>query len=159
MRWFQSKPKDERVEQAKNQIYRELFVVVAVLCFLSILVKQFMEIEAYGGVAPELTIIIVMLLYYMVRGWQLDIFSAEREMHDRSSRIPMTAKNFIYAGAGGVAISLYFGTRSAILYADGAAQSFNYFFLVAAVSLVIYIPLLIGVAFLIDVFTKSRHAE
>ncbi|WP_091610571.1 DUF6773 family protein [Marinococcus luteus] len=102
---------------------------------------------------------IVMSLYYMARGWQLDIFSAEREMHDRTSRIPMTAKNFIYAGAGGVAFSLYLGTRSAILYAEGTAQSINYFFLVAVVSLMIYIPLLIGLAFLIDVVTKSRHTE
>jgi hypothetical protein len=129
------------------------------LCFLSILVKQFMEIEAYSGAAPELTILLVTSLYYMIRGWQLDIFSAEREMHDRSSHIPMTAKNFICAGAGGVAISLYFGTRSAILYAEGTEQSIYYFFLVAAGSLMIYIPLLIGLAFLIDVFTKSRHAE
>lgn len=159
MRWFQSKPKDERVEQAKNQIYREMFVVVTGLCFLSILVKEYMEIEAYGGVAPELTILLVMSLYYMARGWQLDIFSAEREMHDRRSRIPMTAKNFIYAGAGGVAISLYFGTRSAILYGEGTAQSINYFFLVAAVCLMIYIPLLIGLAFLIEAITKSRHTE
>lgn len=159
MRWFQSKPKDERVEQAKNQIYRELFVVVTGLCFLSILVKQYMEVEAYADVAPEPMILIVMAVYYMVRGWQLDIFSAEREMHDRRSRIPMTAKNFIYAGAGGVAISLYFGTRSAIVYGEGTAQSIYYFFLVAAGSLMIYIPLLVGLAFLIEVFTKSRHTE
>lgn len=69
------------------------------------------------------------------------------------------AKNFIYAGAGGVAISLYFGTRSAIVYGEGTAQSIYYFFLVAAGSLMIYIPLLVGLAFLIEVFTKSRHTE
>lgn len=159
MKWFQSNPKDERVEQAKNQIYRELYIVVVGLCFLSIIIKQFVDVAAYSSILAEIVILLIPSLYYMVRGWQLDIFSAEREMHDRRSRIPMTAKNFIYAGAGGVAISLYFGTRSAILYAEGSAQSISYFFLVAAVSLMIYLPLLIGLAFLVEAITKSRHVE
>ncbi|MDX6152740.1 DUF6773 family protein [Marinococcus sp. PL1-022] len=159
MKWFQSNPKDERVEQAKNQIYRELYIVVAVLCFLSIIIKQFVNVAVYSSITAEIAILLITSLYYMVRGWQLDIFSAEREMHDRRSRIPMTAKNFIYAGIGGVAISLYFGMRSAVLYAEGTGQTIYYFFLVAAGCLMIYIPLLIGLAFLVEVFTKSRHAE
>lgn len=157
MRWFKQKVKDEWIEQTKNKIYKELYVLVVVLCAFSIFYKEIVNPEPTTIPVVELFILAGTGTYYAIRGWLLGIFSAEKEIHDRSSRIPMTAKHFIYAVAGGIGLSLYFGIRSAVVYGEGAAQSIYYFFISSAGSLLIYMPALLLLVFISAVFTNSKN--
>ncbi|WP_252313948.1 DUF6773 family protein [Sinobaca sp. H24] len=159
MRWFKQKTTDEWIEQTKNKIYKELYVLVVVVCAFSIFYNAFVNPEPSTIPVVELIILAGTGIYYMIRGWVLGIFSAEKEIHDRNSRLPMTAKQFIYAAAGGVLISVYFGVRSAVVYGEGMTQSIYYFFISSAGSLLIYMPAMLLVAFISAVFTSSKSME
>ncbi|RKD71186.1 hypothetical protein ATL39_2581 [Sinobaca qinghaiensis] len=159
MRWFKQKVKDEWIEQTKNKIYKELYVLVVLLCFFSIVYKETVNPEPFNLPVAELLILAGTGIYYTIRGWQFGIFSAEKEIHDRSSRIPMTAKHFIYTVAGGVGLSLFFGIRSAVVYGEGTSQSVYYFFLTFAGSLMIYIPVMLLLAFIPFIFTRAKNVE
>lgn len=159
MRWFKQKITDEWIEQTKNKIYKELYVLVVLVCAFSFFYKEIVNPEPSTIPVVELIILAGTGIYYLIRGWMLGIFSAEKEMHDRNSRIPMTAKQFIYAAAGGLLLSIYFGVRSAVVYGEGTTQSIYYFFISSAGSLLIYMPALLLVVFISAVFTKSKSVE
>jgi hypothetical protein len=137
------KVKDERITHIQNKIYAEIYILVIVICGVSMGVKHY----AYGlyieDMATELVILIASGVYYVYRSASLGIFSAEMEMHDRKSKRSMQKKNLIASISLGIGIALYFGINSAVRYADGLGQIIYYFFLTAAASLMIYLPFLI----------------
>ncbi|WP_404456326.1 hypothetical protein LG329_09220 [Virgibacillus necropolis] len=137
---FTKKVNDERITQIQNKIYREMYVLVSVICGLSIAVKSFLlgfEIEM---MVIELVILFAQGAYYIFRSSSLGIFSAEAELHDRNQKTSLSKKNIIGGLVAGFAIALFFGIRSAILFADTVGTSITYFIMVFLVSLVIYIP-------------------
>lgn len=131
---------DERLTTIKNKIYAEIYILIIVLCSISIVVKYFIYNLEVESIASELIILFVSGVYYTYRSAKLGIISSEIEMHDRKSRWPQRKKNIFWGVALGIGISIAFGINSAVQYAEGEAQSIEYFFITAAGSLMIYLP-------------------
>jgi hypothetical protein len=138
-----SRVKDERITHIQNKIYAEIYILVIVICGVSMGVKHYVYGLYIEDMATELIILIASGVYYVYRSASLGIFSAEMEMHDRKSKRSKQKKNLIASIALGIGIALYFGINSAVRYADGLGQSIYYFLLTAAVSLMIYLPFFI----------------
>ncbi|MFO1446390.1 hypothetical protein KDN24_24930 [Bacillus sp. Bva_UNVM-123] len=131
---------DERITHIQNKIYREIYHIVSAISLLSIITKFYLYEINIKLVITELIIIFISSIYYFVRAANLGIFSDEIEIHDRQSTTPMSSKN-IYIGIGlGVAVGLFFGVRSAIIYGDGYANSMFTFAIVFLASIMIYLP-------------------
>lgn len=147
MKWLQSKnrPVDERIVNMRNKIYKEAYVFVVLICCLSVIVKYILYGPNIGAVATELIVLLLPSLYYGIRSAFLGLYSDEVEMHDRTSKLPFSLKNVLIGLGFGVALALFIGIRSAITYGDGGAQSWWYFTIVFAASLMIYIPLFVGI--------------
>lgn len=151
MNWFnKSKLADERITNLKNQIYKEAYILIAVICSASIILKIFLQEDP-----STLTEVIVLLaggIYYGVRSVMLGIYSEEVEAHDRENKTPYSRKNILSGLAIGLGIALFFGIRSALLYGKGDLETQAwYFFLVFIVSLIIYLP------FFIVLLTLAHH--
>ncbi|WP_223703055.1 DUF6773 family protein [Sutcliffiella deserti] len=131
---------DERLVNMQNKVYREMYVLVLVICIVSIGVKIFFNGTNISNIATEVIILIAQGIYYMARASSLGIFTDEVEMHDRKSKTSMKMKNVWGALVGGFAIALFFGIMSAINYADNTQESITFFFSVFFVSLLIYLP-------------------
>lgn len=156
---FQKRKKtvDERVLNTQNKIYREMYLLVMGICWLSLIIKQFIFDLGLKEILTELIILIITGIYYTARSAALGIFSDEVEIHDRNSKVPMSSKN-VYIGLGfGLLISLFFGIRSAIVYGDGYQQSIIYFVLVLFVSLMMYIPFFLIV--IVGPFSAAKSAS
>ncbi|WP_102272671.1 DUF6773 family protein [Cytobacillus massiliigabonensis] len=139
--WKRQKIADERMINMQNEIYKEIYTIVMVLCLISVAIKYYMYGIDIKLVTTELIILFVSGIYYIVRAASKGIFSDEVELHDRNSKVPMSSKN-VYIGLGlGVIIGLFFGIRSALLYGNGFLNSLFYFVIVFFASLMIYLPL------------------
>lgn len=144
MAFWNKKNVDERVRNMQNQIYREIYMIVNVICLLSIVIK-FITIEiAIQAILVEGIIVFASSIYYVVRTTYLGIFSDEVEMHDRTSKVKLSTKNIIIGIAMGLVFALIFGLNSAVNYADTTSEAIYYFFLVFFVSLFIYAPFFSG---------------
>ncbi|MGN7403579.1 DUF6773 family protein [Cytobacillus praedii] len=142
MKWLSKRQKiaDERIINMQNKIYKEIYMIVMVLCLISVAMKYYLYGIDVKLVTTELVILFASGIYYTVRAASLGIFSDEVELHDRNSKVPMSSKN-VYIGLGlGVFIGLFFGIRSAIIYGNGLFNSLVYFFIVFIASLMIYLP-------------------
>lgn len=162
MRWFKHEQTDERIDQLKNKIYKEAHYLVLAICIVSLMVK--MIVQGPNGISPiwtELVIVTVSSLYYVARSAKLGLYSDEIEVHDRGSKLPMTAKNALIGGLIGLGIALFFGVRSAVLYADGGLQSVWYFLIVSLASLIIYVPVYVGIMLILHAvaFRTSKRAS
>lgn len=165
MVWLNKKGKvtDERIIIAQNKIYREIYTVIMVICLLSIVIKLYLyDTTSIKLIITECIILFLSSGYYMARSASLGIFSDEVEIHDRTSKTPMSSKN-IYIGLSiGVLIGLFFGVRSAFLYGDGYLNSIFTFAIVLCASLMIYVPfflLIISVPFLAAKKASLKAAE
>lgn len=139
--FFQKKqPVDERVRNAQNQIYREIYHFIMVICCISIVVKFITQGVSTGLVSTELMILIGGGVYYTMRSAQLGVFSDEVEMHDAHSKLPYSKKTLLYGVLSGILIALFMGLNSATNYANSTEQAIHYFILVFFVSLFIYAP-------------------
>ena len=145
------KVKDERIENVRNQIYKEMYYVVLAICFVSMVVTIYKYGYDVNEFILELLILFLGGVYYLARSIYLGVFWDEVEMHDRTSKTPMSTKT-IYRGIGfALIIAILMGINSAFNYADTSTQGLLYFGLVLFVSVVIYLPiflLLFGVTFL-----------
>lgn len=150
--------KDERIINVQNKLYREIYYLIAGICFVSILLKYYFYGLGPVSIVTELVILLVSGVYYGIRSASLGIFSEEVELHDRSSRKPMGTKTIVGSIGFGIAIGLFFGIRSAVLYADSTSQAIFYFFLVAGVSFAIYIPFL-SLVFGVSFFAAKKQSE
>lgn len=151
------KVKDERVINMQNKIYREISVLVAVICILSILVKMYVLGMGFKHTFTEYIIIFAQGIYFLIRTVNLGIFTDEVEIHDQQNKIPKRTKILIYSLAFGILFPLFLGVRSAILYGEGGWQSVETFFMVLAFSLMFYIPL----AFVLLIFHElaKTHSD
>ncbi len=143
MNIFSRGTQDERVTNEQNKIYREIYVLIFLICLGSVVYKYItlgFEIE---NVATEFIIFLVGRIYYSFRSTQKGLFSSEVEMHDTKSRWSYQTKNVVFGIAFGVLIGLFFGFHSAFQYADSKMEAIGYFFLVFGVSMMMYIPVLV----------------
>ncbi|CDI49487.1 DUF6773 family protein [Clostridium tetani] len=134
---------DERIENIKNKIYKEISILVMLVCTISIIVKYSMYGQNIKLVATELLIMFSTSVYYVVRIVYLGIYSDEVEMHDRTSKISMNTKNIIIGLVIGISIAIFFGFRSALLYGTTPSIRVQYFSIVFIVSILIYLPFFI----------------
>lgn len=143
MSWFKRKAvQDERIVNLKNQIAKEAWILVLVICGISVIVKTLLFDDQRPWL--EIGILIVTSLYTAIRSVSLGVYSDEVEVHDQTHRFSMTKKQIIIGLASGILISLFFGFRSAYLFADGVpALQVKYFLSVFAVCLIMYIPFFI----------------
>lgn len=147
MKWFQrnKKVEDERIVSLRNKLYKETYIVIAVLCFVSIAVKWFVYGQGTENIMSELSILLVSSLYFLIRSAYLGLYADEVEVHDRSSRFPMSLKNVFWGLGVGIAISVFMGIRSTIEYGDGGLHSLWTFVIVFLGAFMIYVPLLVVV--------------
>lgn len=146
--WISSKRKqmDERIVNTQNKIYKEIYTLVMLICLLSVIVK-FLALGTDTSVITEVVIMLASSLYYLIRSVSLGVYSDAVEVHDRSSKFKMSTKNIVAGSTLGLGLALFFGLRSASLYADGTTQSLWYFILVFTVSLMIYAPVFLLLTF------------
>ncbi|UOQ48517.1 hypothetical protein MUN88_21220 [Gracilibacillus caseinilyticus] len=151
---------DERVTNEQNKIYRELYVVIYLVCLVSAIYKTFKYGISMEYVATELIIFIVAGAYYAVRVVQKGLFTSEVELHDHKHKWSFQAKTVISGIVFGLVIALVFGVNSAVQYADSRMEEISFFFISFAGSLMIYLPfLLIGLIVSYQVAkTKSDKA-
>ncbi|MEK5479401.1 MULTISPECIES: DUF6773 family protein [Paenibacillus] len=136
---------DERILHLRNKIFKESYLVVMVICNLSLFLKVLVFQSGWESFITELVIVSAGNLYYTIRTVMLGIYSDEVEAHDNRSKMSYSLKNILTGLGIGLAISLFFGIRSAILYADGTfLNQAWYFFIVFMASLMIYLPFFIG---------------
>lgn len=135
---------DERVKNLQNKIYKEMYVLIMIVCSISIVIKFFKMGVSLDNVLTEWLIICVSSVYYYVRTAYLGILTDEVEVHDSNSKIKLQTKNIIYGVATGLVLAIFFGLNSAFNYADSTQQAYKYFFMVFLVSLVIYVPFFAG---------------
>ncbi|GAA0607129.1 hypothetical protein GCM10009001_25530 [Virgibacillus siamensis] len=148
--------KDERVINLQNKIYRELYILVLVICMISAIIKIFLYGMGTDAIYTEMIILLAQGVYYAFRSAGMGIFSDEVEMHDRTSKMPMEKKMLIKGLIFGVAIALFFGTRSAILYGENTGNPIYTFFLVMFVSLIIYVPFFVLVLVISHTAMKKK---
>ncbi|SNT16646.1 hypothetical protein SAMN05444672_10820 [Bacillus sp. OK838] len=137
------KIKDERVENVRNKIYKEMYHVILAICLVSALFKLYKYGAGSGELYLEFVIIVAGGLYYLVRSIFLGVLWDEVEMHDRTNKTPMSRKTIFGAVALALIIATILGVNSAVSYADSSSQGLWYFILVSFVSVMIYLPILL----------------
>lgn len=148
------KYRDERVEAVKSQIFREMYYGMMGLTFASIIIKSIMYPDDWKRSAFEMMLMILSSLYYIFRSVFLGLYADEVEMHDRGSRRTMSQKNLRIGLGSGLAIALYFGFRSAIMYgSEGTA--IPYFFASFFGGLLIYIPIFLAIVIGADLLARK----
>lgn len=145
MRLFNLKKKtmDERIENTKNRIYKEVYVLIMVICFISIGVKDYLYGANTKYVITEILVIFLSVLYYAIRTVWLGIYADEIEVHDRTSKLPVNTINIIIGLVAGVVIAIFFGIRSSVLYGNSSNRLW-YFIIVFFASIMMYCPFLIA---------------
>lgn len=146
MKWFKRNAvQDERIVNLKNQIAKEAWVLVMIICCISVIVKTFFFTEGQP-VYTELIILIVNGVYYSIRSVSTGVYADEVEVHDQTHRFSMTKKQIMIGLASGLFLALFFGFRSAYQYGDGSGTlEVEYFFIVFFASLMMYIPFFVVV--------------
>jgi hypothetical protein len=140
----QKKQVDERVKNLQNKIYKEVYVLVMIVCSISILIKFFKMGVSLDNVLTEWLIIFISSVYYYVRTAYLGILTDEIEVHDSNSKVKLGTKNVLFGVAFGLVFAIILGLNSAFNYADSTQQAIEYFFVVFLVSLLIYVPFFAG---------------
>ncbi|MFJ7405305.1 MULTISPECIES: DUF6773 family protein [unclassified Lysinibacillus] len=140
----QKKQVDERVENLQNKIYKEVYVLIMIVCSISILIKFFKMGVSLDNVITEWLIIFISSVYYYVRTAYLGILTDEIEVHDSNSKVKLGTKNVLFGVAFGLVFAIILGLNSAFNYADSTQQAIEYFFVVFLVSLLIYVPFFAG---------------
>lgn len=98
---------DERVKNSQNKIYKEMYVLIMIVCSISIVIKFFKMGMSLDNVLTEWLIIFVSSVYYYVRTAYLGILTDEVEVHDSNSKIKLQTKNIIYGVATGLVLAIF----------------------------------------------------
>ncbi|SHN22729.1 DUF6773 family protein [Gracilibacillus kekensis] len=156
MNLFKRKFQDERVTIEQNKIYREIYLLIYLICLGSVIYK----FSSFGieiqHVVTETIIFLVAGIYYGIRSTQKGLFSSEVEMHDNRSKWSYQTKNIVYAVIFGGLIALFFGFNSAFRYADSTPQAVSYFFITFGATMMFYIPFLVVFLVVSYSIAKSR---
>ena len=152
---------DERVINMQNKVYKEIYLIIYLICIASIVIKFIKHGFIVENVLTECIILVAAGIYYSFRVSQLGIFSDEIEMHDTNSKYSYKAKTIFIGVIFGVIIATIMGINSAYNYADSTGEAIYYFFLVFFVTLCIYAPVfIIGMlASLSSLEKKSKKAN
>ncbi|MGW6381915.1 DUF6773 family protein [Peribacillus butanolivorans] len=134
---------DERIENVRNKIYKEMYHVIMAICLVSALFKLYKYGAGSGELYLEFVILVAGGLYYLARSIFLGVFWDEVEMHDRTSKTPMSRKTILGSVIFALIIAIFMGVNSAVSYADGSSQGLWYFVMVWCVSVMIYLPILL----------------
>ena len=138
---------DERIENIRNKIFKEMYYVVMTICLISVFFKMYKfgigESALMEEAILELVILIVGGVYFLARSIFLGVFWDEVEIHDRTSKTPMSKKTIRRSVGLAFLIAIIMGVNSAVSYADSTSQGFWYFIQVLFVSLMIYLPILL----------------
>ena len=127
----------------QNKVYKEIYVVIYLICIASIIVKFIKNGFIMENVLTECIILVAAGVYYSFRVSQLGIFSDEIEMHDTNSKYSYKAKTIFNGVVLGVIIATIMGVNSAFNYAGSTGEAIYYFFLVFFVTLGMYAPIYI----------------
>lgn len=142
MGWFSPKRNsDERIENVRNQIYKELWYIIFLICLGSVAFKVYKYGVGSNEIWLESLILLVGAIYSIIRSIQLGVFKDEVEMHDRHSKISMRKKNFIYSLVLSLIMALMMGVNSALSYASDGQEELEFFLISFFASIVIYLPL------------------
>ena len=139
---IKKKQRDERLTNLQNKIYREMYILIVVICAMSVLYKQFLVEGGTQHLWTEIIILLASSVFYLVRSTMLGIFSDEVEMHDRSSKMSFNKRNFLISLFLGVGFSLTFAIVNSQKYADSTQEAYSFFFTILFACLVFYIPVL-----------------
>lgn len=158
----ENKIMDERITNTINKIYKEAYFLAMIISLISIVVKYSLYGVNVRLVITEILIIFVPCLYYLIRIVRLGIYLDEIEVHDRTNKISMSTKKIIVGLVLGVAIAVFFGLRSSILYGNDSNRLW-YFIIVFFVSIGIYIPFFVSIIVFTDAVSrkasKKAHPE
>ena len=146
--WYQ-KYRDEQVEAAKSQIFRELYYLMIGFAGISVIAKTILYPGNWKTSFFELLLIIFSAVYYILRSVQKGLYTDEIEENDEENRRSVSQKNMLIGLGVGLVIALFFGIRSAVIF-GGEGTMLRLFFLHFFGSLMIYIPFFLGVAVLGD---------
>lgn len=148
--WFKkSTVEDERIVNLKNKLYKEVYTLIMIICSISVIIKSF-ALPRTESVWLEMLIMLGGSIYFGIRSVAMGIYSDEVEVHDQRSKVSFSKRTAIWGLVIGIALALFFGIRSAILFGNNSsATEIKYFFIVFFVSLIIYIPLFVGVNLMI----------
>ncbi|WP_377890281.1 DUF6773 family protein [Alkalihalobacillus sp. R86527] len=143
--WFKNKQFDERVTTIQNKIYRELYLIIVIICGLSVVYKVSFEGSTGGSIMTEILILIISGIFYLIRSSMLGIFTDEVDMYERKSKWKVNTRNLVLSLLAGLAISLTFAFVNSQKYADTREETIYFFLSIFAGSMMIYLPFLIGV--------------
>ncbi len=143
MNFFKNKIQDERVINEQNKIYREIYLLIYIVCLVSVVYKFFVYGFEMEHGATEMAIFVVAGIYYGVRASQKGLFSAEVEIHDNKSKWSYQTKTITIGVVVGLLLALFFGINSAYSYADSQLEAIKYFFITFVASIMFYIPFLV----------------
>jgi len=133
---------DERIENVRNKIYKEIFRIISAICLGSLFLKIFILDMGTEAAVLEFLILFVSGVYFLARSIFLGVYWDEVELHDRNSKIPMSNKTIFTSVGLSLLIAIFMGINSAVSYADSTSQGLWYFVLVLLVSIMIYLPIL-----------------
>ena len=152
---------DERIVNAQNKIYRELYSIIMVICIISIVVKSAVGTREHTFV--EIAILSTGVVYYLIRAARMGIYSEEAELKSKNSKWNADKQSLLYSGGLGIFIGIVLGVilglNSALNYADDTAQAVTYFFLVFAVTIMMYAPFLFFVVFVPHMLAKKKSEQ
>ena len=151
---------DERIVNAQNRIYRELYIIVMVICIISMIVKSILGRGGLEYVVAEFAILLTGGVYYLVRSARMGIYSEEAEIKSAGSKWNAETKSLIYSGGFvlliGIVLGIVFGLNSALNYSDSPTQAVTYFVLVFFVTIFMYVPFLFLVIYIPHLLAKKK---
>ena len=122
---------DERIVNAQNRIYRELYTIVTVICIISMVVKSIIGNKGFEYNIGEFLILLIGGVYYLVRSARMGIYSEEAEIKSAGSKWNAETKTLIYSGGFvllmGIVLGIVFGLNSALNYSDSTTQALTNF--------------------------------
>ncbi|ENH95845.1 membrane-fusion protein [Gracilibacillus halophilus YIM-C55.5] len=132
--------KDEHIIHSENKIYREMYYLVLLICYVSIIMKAYLHGFQIEQVYTELTILFSLGIYFAYRSARLGIFSGKVELHNQKSKFTMERKQILIGLIIGLLLAASIAIRSAILYSDGGGNTIYVFIIVFIGSIMIYVP-------------------
>lgn len=151
---------DERIINLQNKIFREIYVLVMVICIGSMVLKIVSGRGGFEHLGTEMIILFFGALYYLVRSANMGIFSEEvryargREVKDPEARMAM--KGLGMGVATGIVLGIFFGFNSALNYADDTGKAIFYFLLTFVTTIMLYTPFLFIILFVPNIIAMKK---